>query len=278
MRLFDRELQLLAGGKDVSGLRVVFRISKTLGPKLNSAEIKVWNMAEDTAAATKQRGAKILLSAGYRGEVRLLFVGDVDLVTTEIEGPDRVTSMKAGDGLLAARTARQFEALASAVNPGQVLERLGENAGIAVKDAIARLRTDGVGAAASTFANGIVLAGPIQEQFQRFAESLGYDTAAIRDEALLFYRQGKHDGQPEVSLTPESGLIGSPTWAKEQTPLGAKRDILKVRSLLNGELQPARLLHVKSEQEDGWFIIQSVTHTGDTHGADWYSDVEAIPA
>jgi len=35
---------------------------------------------------------------------------------------------------------------------------------------------------------------------------------------------------------------------------------------------------VKSEQEDGWFIIQSVTHTGDTHGADWYSDVEAIPA
>ena len=278
MRLFDRELQLIAGGKDVSGLRVAFRVAKSVGPKLNSAEIKVWNMAADTAAATKQKGAKILLSAGYRGEMRLLFVGDVDLVTTEIEGPERVTTMKAGDGLNAARTARQFEALASAVNPGQVLERLGRNAGIAVKDAIARLRTEGVGAAASTFANGIVMAGPIREQFQKFAESLGYDAAAIRDEALLFYREGKHDGQQEVSLTPRSGLIGSPTWAKEQTPLGAMRDILKVRSLLNGELQPARLLHVESEQVDGWFIIQSVTHTGDTHGTDWYSDVEAIPA
>src|SRR5690606_39810626 len=99
MRLFDRELQLLAGGKDVSGLRVAFRIAKSVGPKLNSAEIKVWNMAADTAAATKQKDAKILLSAGYRGEMRLLFVGDVDLVTTEIEGPDRVTTMKAGDGL-----------------------------------------------------------------------------------------------------------------------------------------------------------------------------------
>src|SRR5690606_39999714 len=139
---------------DVSGLRVVFRISKTLGPKLNSAEIKVWNMAEDTAAATKQRGAKILLSAGYRGEVRLLFVRDVDLVTTEIEGPDRVTSMKAGDGLNAARTTRQYEALASAENPGRDLERLGRNAGNAVNDAIARLRREGVGAPASTFGNG----------------------------------------------------------------------------------------------------------------------------
>lgn len=277
MSLFRREIQLIAGGRDVSGLRVSFKVSKSLGPKLGSAEIAVWNLSKETAAAAATKGAKVMLASGYRGEVRLLFVGDMDQVSSEMQGPDRITRMRAGDGLAAARLRRQFDALASGLDVGNVIEKLAGQAKIAAADAIAKLKTEGLGAAAGGFVNGIVASGPVQGQLAKFAESLDL-TATIRDEALLLLREGQSDGQEAVLLAPNTGMIGSPTMGREKTATGAERDVLRVRSLLNGDLQPGRALRVEGETLSGWFVVHAVTHAGDTHGGDWYSDVEATPA
>lgn len=277
MSLFRRELQLIAGGRDVSGLRVAFRVSKSLGPKLNTSEIAIWNLSRETAAAAAAKGAKVMLSAGYRGEVRLLFVGDMDQVTSEIQGPDRITRLRAGDGLAAARLQRQFDALASGLNVGNVIEHLAGQARIAAGDAISKLKEEGMGAAAGDFVNGIVTAGPVQDQLAKFAESLDV-TATIRDEALLLLREGQSDGEEAVVLAPNSGMIGSPVMGREKTSTGAERDVLRVRSLLNGDLQPGRALRLEGEMLSGWFVVHAVTHVGDTHAGDWYSDVEAMPA
>lgn len=275
MNFYGREIELIAGGKDVSGLRIAFTAAKSLSEKPNACEIRVWNLAPDTIAAASAKGAQVMLSAGYEGERRLLFVGDMDTVATERSGPDTVTRMEAGDGI-SIRLQRQFEALKRGLNPGAAIERLAGKTRVAARDAADTIRREGVGAGFTGFVNGLVSHGPVSAQIGKMAEAFGFRDS-VQDGRLSLIRDGETDGRDAVVLKPSTGLVGSPVMGRQPNPLGGTRDVLRVRSLLNGDLAPGRAIHVQSAHVDGWYRVEAVRHVGDTHGQDWYSDVEATP-
>lgn len=274
--LFRREVHLLAGGKDLSGLRIQFRASKSLQAKPNAMELAVYNLSRETIAAASAPGAQVMLSAGYEGASRLIFLGDMDSVTTERSGADWVTRMQAGDGLDAARLGRRFEAMAKGLKVGDLVERMAGQMSVAAEDAKQKIRAEGVRSGFESFVNGLVTQGSVHEQFNRIAEAFGYDWT-VQDGALVLLREGEGDGRDAVVLSADTGLVGSPVLGKQPTPTGGVRDVLKLRSLLNGDIQPGRVLKVQAQRLEGWWVCESVQHVGDTHGQDWYSDVEAVP-
>jgi hypothetical protein len=85
-------------------------------------------------------------------------------------------------------------------------------------------------------------------------------------------------------LTPDTGLILNPETLK-QTPINlADSDaplpvnVYALQSLLQPHLQVNDLIAVESQDLNGNFRINKITHTGDTRGNDWYSNIEVIAA
>ena len=56
----------------------------------------------------------------------------------------------------------------------------------------------------------------------------------------------------------------------------AKRTGIEVTSLLNAGIRPGRRIQVLSKYLDAVYKVEKVTHAGDTHGGEWYSQVEAV--
>lgn len=274
--LFRRELALIVGGRQVAGLRVAFRATKTLASKPNAIEIRVWNLAPETRAAAQEKGAGVMLSAGYEGDARLLFVGDVDLVTHEREGPDWVTTLQAGDGLNAVRQGRIMEAFAAGAKVSDVVRKLAGSMKVSMGNALEELKTGGVDGAIDSFANGLIVNGPVHEEMNRIARATGFEWS-VQDGALQILKTGKANSKEAVVLSPSTGLIGSPTPAIVATQGGGKRKVVRARSLLNGDLAPGRAVQIDGAAVRGWYRIEKVQMVGDTYGQDWFSDLEAAP-
>lgn len=283
--LFGRRLDLIVGGKeiggvvtgrDVSGLRVAFRATKDLTPKPNAIEIRVWNLSPETRAAAMEKGAKVMLSAGYESDLGLIFVGDVTLVTHAKEGADWVTTLQGGDGLTAVQTGRIHEAFAAGAKLKDVIRKLGERMKVSTADALAAIRSGKIEGLVDEFTNGLVASGALHEEFNRLARISGFEWS-IQDGALQVLPKGKADSREAVVLSETSGLIGSPVPAIKPVEGGGRKNIIRARSLLNSELRPGRVVQIRSAQLDGWYRVEMVQASGDTHGPDWFSDIEAVP-
>ena len=88
-----------------------------------------------------------------------------------------------------------------------------------------------------------------------------------------------------------SGLIGSPERivkgvkrpdeeAKKKRKVKkdkkSKQAGWKIKTLLAPTVNPGDLVKVESVTIIGWFRVESLKHKGDTHGREWYSEMELI--
>lgn len=285
-QLFDREASLIVGavqtqeggayeGRNVSGLRLSFRVSKSLDSKPNTIDLSVWNLGAETRAATSIENAKVLLSAGYKGATRLLFLGDVDLVTHERKGVDWVTRVQAGDGMSAARVGRLFEAIAPGELMKEIVPRMVGQMKVGMGNALTALKKGKAGVSVTQLTNGMVLDGFLDKRFDAVARAFGFERS-VQDDQLLLTQRGRPDEREAFVLALDSGLVGSPVVAVKETQTG-RRNVVRCKSLLNADISPGRALRVEGAALQVWCRVESVAHTGDTHGSDWYTEIEATP-
>ena len=71
-------------------------------------------------------------------------------------------------------------------------------------------------------------------------------------------------------------MIGTPEFGSP--PKSGKPPHMTVRCLLYPELVPGDLVQLSSRAKSGLFKLVKVTHSGDTHAADWQTEVEIQPA
>lgn len=266
--LYDRELTLQVGTLGITGLRVSFRVTRTLFSEPNTAEISVWNLSENSRAQVQVRGTRISLSAGYRGTSEVLFSGNIRKATTTRVGADVVTRIQAGDGETAYRTARVNESLAPGTTVADALSTLGKSLGIGLGNVKEKASEGGWRGKLTEWTNGLTLSGKSSEELDKLTRSLGLEWS-IQDGELQVLRSGERNRDAAVLLTSDSGLIGSP----EVGDLG----VVNVTSLLQPGLRPGRAVDLRSEFLRGLYRVQKVTHSGDTHGAAWHSTCEMRP-
>ena len=98
----------------------------------------------------------------------------------------------------------------------------------------------------------------------------------MQDGTLLIIGQSGTTNTNAVLLTPDTGMIGTPMPIEDTVnslEVGEIRRGWKVKSLLQGDINPADIIAIESRFVNGQFVIESVEHKGDTHSNEWFSEV-----
>ncbi|MFZ5440456.1 MAG: phage protein [Myxococcota bacterium] len=281
-KLFERRCVLLIGkvpakgdfaleppaALRVEGLDIEFRVEKDLQSSPNNAEISVFNLSAESRAKLEGSGQRVILQAGYEGTEAQIFSGDLRRAFSTKQGPDWVTKIEAGDG----ERSIAFPRLRESYRPGtsvadvvkKTLRSMGGDSTTAVEKA-SRL--------AGEFSSGYAQSGSSSRELTTLLEPLGY-TWSVQDGRIEILQEDETVADSAVLVSPESGLVGSPTIAAATKE---KKAAVKLRTLLLPRLRPGQKLELRSESMTGVLKALRVTHAGATHGGDWYTDIEAHP-
>jgi hypothetical protein len=276
--LVKRQLLLQVGDIEVQAttgalsLRVRFDVQRDEKPYPNQASIEVFNLnKKHRESLAKKPEITTRIEAGYEGNSQQIFFGIVRRSRTVREPPDYVTTVDSGDGEGELTTATISKVFAKATPVSKVLRELATALGVGVGNIpsfpLAKLSNG------STLVQPLTLSGPVVEELASFCRSLGL-SYSVQDGAL----QLLDIGQPvlpgtAVLLGPSTGLIGEPRLDVDKD---TDQTICVARSLLQPKLVPGSLFRVDSESVQGNFAARKTRHYGDTHGRDWYVDVEGV--
>jgi hypothetical protein len=284
-RQWLRDCSLAVAGQsgqalELGALRVVFATHKGDSETPNSAEIRVYNLSESTASRMQREFTRVVLQAGYKGNISVIFDGNIRQFRKGREGVDSYMEIIAADGDRAYNFAMVNTTLASGSRPED-----------RVKACQKEFQAKGVQGAnlpdlgGNPLPRGKVLYGPAKKYMRNEAENTGCSWS-FQDGSLTMVKTSGYLPGEAVVLTHETGLIGTP----EQTNEGIKaRCLLNPRLRVNGriKLNNASIQAAKTDikaaakrppgmDRDGFYRIIKVEFSGDTHGQDWYADMVCI--
>lgn len=268
-------------GLDLSGLHIKFTIKKADAQTPNTAEIRIYNVAETTVARIRGEFSRVVLQAGYDANLGVIFDGNIKQVRFGREnGTDSYIDIAAGDGDDAYNYAVVNTTLAAGASQrDQIVAAAGSMEDRGVK-------TGHIGdTGTAKLPRGKVMYGMARDYMRQSAEAS--DTSwSIQDGKLQLVPMTGVLPNQAVVLNSKTGLVGQP----EQT-----NDGIKVRCLLNPMLRIGGRVRINEKDvalaklentskdapankpanisADGFYRLLVVEHTGDTRGNDWYSDL-----
>lgn len=271
-------------GLDLSGLRIIFKIKKADAQTPNTAEIRVYNLAEETANRIRKEFQNISLQAGYESNYGLIFNGSIKQVRFGREnGTDTFIDIAAADGDDAYNFAVVNVTLAAGAKQS---DQINAAAGAMAGKGVATGHIDPTGDA--RLPRGKVMYGMARNYLRQSAEASN-TSWSIQDGKLQFVSLTGVLPNQAVLLTSKTGLVGQP----EQTNDGIKaRCLLNPMLRIGGKVQinekdvaEAKLPDTSKDAQankpaaieaDGFYRLLVVEHSGDTRGNDWYSDLVCL--
>jgi len=276
MPLFDRSCTVLVDIDDeqtvINGVRISFECEKTSTSTKNSASIKIYNLAETTRDIINTEEAAITLMAGYLQDVgeEILFKGDVVFTKTNFISPDLITEIELKDGGNALRDARLNRSFKAGTSAQDIVQALADETKLTIKEITADLK--------DSYANGVSVTGLVSESLTKILKKFGIDWT-VTDGELQVIDKDTANSDTAIILNPSTGLVGLPAFLiddKNELPDAQNPNKkLKLTSLLIPSINPTRKLKIESRIVDGLYVVDNVTHTGDTHGDKWLSSIEA---
>jgi len=270
-------------GLELGDFRIIFATHKGDIETPNSAEIRIYNLAEQTVSRMRKEFTRVVLQAGYQGNMGVIFSGSIRQARTGREsGTDTWLELIAADGDRAYNFATVNTTLAAGSRPSDRVRALIDTMG--GKDAEAGDMV-GIDAAGNALPRGKVQYGMTRKYMR--AEADNTDTTwSIQDGRVqMVPRKGCLPGEAVV-LTHETGLVGTP----EQTDQGITcRCLINPRLRICGRIQLANqsIQRAKTDLKqvatmrpkiaaDGLYRVIKIEYFGDTRGADWYADITCI--
>lgn len=268
-KLFIRDVAVTVDTLRITGLRLSFRIVKSLRPDPNTCELQIYNLSADSRKTLERRSVPVTIEAGYKGAREVIFKGDLRDGFSSRSGSDWITTLKAGDGETAYRTSRVNESL----KPGAAIKDAVKKAvsslkGLSVADALKRIDELTHRTGQTEHTNGTVLFGQSKDVLDEYMRAHGAEWS-IQDGVLQILPNGSPSEEDAIVLNPASGLIGSPSTGD--------KGFIKCVSLLQPGLRPGRKFKLEADSLPGFYRVESVSHTGDTHGQPWYSELQGRP-
>lgn len=276
-----------AGPEQSGGLAITFRVKKNLKAEPNSVEIKVWNLSPATRLSLENPSKSaavtgsalplvpgsgvapatvipVQLDVGYGGDNHTIFIGQLRNATSEINGPNIITTVSSGDNEQAFAAQRVKFTIPAQATPQQILATAAQGLGVGMGNVGQQLG----GATAGTGGPARVVMGAAAKVFGQQARSNGLQWS-VQDGALQVLPIGQSLGGPStaVLLNAQSGLVGSPTIDN--------KGIVKCESLIQPGLTPGLPLVLESANLKGAFRIEDVEFNGATWGAPWTATIHA---
>ena len=302
--LFDRVASLVIGKPDgkaveIRDLRFAFSIEKGTGENPNKCTCEVYNLAPDTRSLVETVNNVLILKAGYKqdvGEVTI-FTGTVIRSITKRQGADWVTALEMSDGGIEYRDKKTTFSYAPGVSGQSVLSNIAATFGLPVRPLPADI-------AQKQYPEGFAFVGRSREAMSKACQYLGLEWS-IQNREIQILKKGKAVDMQAFVISSETGMIESPESESKtmSEAAAAKKGITtkqkgvretfgtnneldgekgrklevqgyKVRTLLQPTLQPGGYVKLETKSINGeFFRVEAVTHSGDTHGQAWQSDL-----
>ena len=248
-------------GRQSDGLKFQFNVVRPGPSQPSSLTLSLFNLSLATRGFI-QEGNIVIVEAGYRGAVELLYRGKIKNFEHIKVGTDRVTKIQAKDGD-EANTTKVTLSFTPKTTTKQVIDALVKqlgDAGVAAKEIAADIKEE-------IFENGFSVSGVISKALDKLSKLLGFDWS-IENNGLQITNKGVAlTTLTAVVLSPRTGMIGSPAL----TDKGG----IKVTSLLQPSIIPKRAIEVQSESISGRFVVDKVVHNGDTVSGPWTTQIDA---
>ncbi|MGY2438552.1 phage protein [Pseudomonas sp. SDO52101_S400] len=283
-----RQISLKVGDADdaldLSDMRIRFAVRRGDFKTPNSADIRVYNLSENTVQRIQKEFERVVLQAGYAGNYGVIFDGTIKQVRRGRESQDTTyIDITAADGDSAYNFAVMNVTLASGSTANDHLEQVlssMKSRGITMGEAPELSET--------RLPRGKVFYGMTRD----FLDILGktQDVSwSIQDSKLTLIPNNAYLPGEAVVITSATGMVGLP----EQTQNG-----INVRTLLNPGIRIGKRLQINNTSiqqyryglsinsgasnsfvkqqakiaDDGFYKAIVVDHYGDTRGNEWYTD------
>ena len=254
---------------EITDLRVQFTVKKDHSKHPNSCDITITNLAERTRANLETKPLLVQLEAGYDDVYRFMYSGDLRFGMTKLDGPNWETLLQLGDGDNHYRWSRMNKSYGSGSSVRQILTDAAGSMGMELP---ANIKNDP--ALDAKFNYGRVASGPVRDKLTQLLYPYGY-TWSIQNGKLRILREDQvHTGTP-YPIDEEHGMIGTPEFGSP--PKSGKPPHMTVKMLLYPDINPGDSVEVTSKVKSGLFKVETVTHTGDTHGEAWNTELEIKP-
>lgn len=298
-------------GFDLSQLRFKFSVKRTDNMTPNIADIRVYNVKFDTALTIQQFAAtlglssqnrgRVVLQAGYDGNLGIIFQGNIKQVILGRESAtDTFVDIVAGDGDLAYTFAVVNQTISAGANQADQIKVASDVMG----QAGVQVATTG-NLAAIALPRGKVFFGNAKDVLRQVGINSG-QTWSIQDEQVTFVPLNGYLAGEAVVLTSKTGMIGTP----QQTSEGIYIKCLlnpKIRIGTRVQIDNASVAQFKIDlsqggsasinsktsvgsivksnsianapppvNADGIYYSFIVEHEGDTRGVPWYTNIRAL--
>ncbi len=295
---------------DFSQFRVVFSVTNTLSGAPPTADIRIYNVSDDTVSRIKQEGQKVILQAGYEENNATIFQGDL---VQRYKGMVIVTPGAAEDSRLNSVLQIIARTNDKAHTYGMINTCLpaGANAGRLAKSILDEYAKYGLKPGAlpdlppAKLTRGKVFYRPLKKALDDFCRTYGLQSCYYGDE-LGVVPVDKTFNEKPIVLNGKTGLIGTPVMSIAG---------LKVKTLMRPEIRLNSTLQIANsdilfddtnkpqassgtaEKKDtgkqdsgqqpasknavdvnGLYKIVSITHKGDTRGNDWFMEMVCTAA
>lgn len=264
----------------IEDLRFTFSVEKSIDREPNKCEVAIYNLAPTTRVDLSTKPLKVLVLAGYDGNARYLFKGDLRFGYSKQDGTEWITTLQLADGDRAFRHAQVQKSYRKGSSVLNALRDVVGSMGLKL-DTNVQVSDELKGG----FASGRALSGRSADELTSLLEPYGY-TWSIQSGRMQILKDSETRAGEAFLIDEAAGMIGSPEYqvpdvntAKNgQLTKAAKRGPrLQVKLLLWPELTPGAKVAVRSHAVDGNFRIERVTHSGDTKDGDWTTDIECKP-
>ena len=276
---------------NVSDLKCSFKCSYTNGTALTVGTLVVYNLNAATEGEIINEAFQFSVYGGYeQGQYGEIFTGDiVQVIRNRENGIDYRLEILAIRGWQQLQMNHVRSSVAANSKPRDIVQQVCKGAEIPMKTGEISDKIP-----AQPLPRGKILFG---KPFKYLREIAVNNNAFFRlNEKKEVEMHFMYDEIPEnmcLTLTPESGLVGTPKYSDNGIIIKMLLDPrVKVRSMIkiDNSLVQRQLLNIdtsmsgkNSEQpqnlvfdKDGEYEVLSVTHSGDTWGDDWSTEVVGI--
>lgn len=207
------------------------------------ANVRLFNLSDETVAQI-ERGAPVIIRAGYEGDVGAVFVGTVEDASTKWEGIDKTTTVLVGDGTDRWLTARVNRTWRQGAKASEVARDIIGLLGLSVGRI--QLPND------VTYPSGVTFSTSAKSALEVIAEDTGARLHVTRQAVYLvppdrFERVG-------VVLTAGTGLLESPE------PVSDAWGAYRIRTLLQHRITTDSLVEIRSRTAVGEFRVSEGRH------------------
>ena len=265
---FGRDYELIVDTIKIKNLDIDFTISRSISETPNTIDsLTIFNLNEEHRESISSKEKPFVqLSAGYKGNIGVIFSGSARKAASQHTFPDWETSIEGGDGEKEIQKARVAKGFAAGTSYADVVLEVAKSMGdIGLGNLEKMVKKAKLHNGSKKFEKGVTVAGAARKELRRLLLAAGLEWS-IQEGKFQVLEANKSLSTIAFVISPNTGLIGSPVVGNDGS--------ISFKALLNPQIVPGRQIKMDSRFCKGYYRAESCVYTGKVDGNSWFVDVE----